>query len=449
MVTRISDSAMYGHLWSTPELDGVFEEHARLQSWLDILAALARAQAKFGIIPAEAAAEIADKARVELIDVEYASEQTRRSGHSTLGLIRELERAIGGSAAEYVYFGATVQDVTDTWFGLIMRDVSVMVSRDLDAIEASLVTLAERHRDTLMAGRTHGQPGAPTTFGLKAASWADEVFRHRQRLRQGHSRWAVGQLGGAIGALAFFGSKGPDLRAAFCAELGLGDPGISWGNARDRIAEFAHVLAMICASLARIGGEVYQLQRPEINELREPTRSDAVGSITMPHKRNPEIAEHLGTLARLARSSAGMLLESMVGEHERDGRTWKVEWVALPEVCLLAGTATSLARALLNGLEVNATAMRENLMAHGGLLSSEQILAELSIRLGRHQAQRLMHELLREIGIAPEGLPEALAERGIADAEQVRSWMSRSAVDVAGTMVDYIVRRARTSGDVS
>ena len=243
---------------------------------------------------------------------------------------------------EHVYVGATVQDLTDTWFGTVLRDVGALVTRELLACEELLLELAARHRDTVMAGRTHGQPGAPITFGFKVASWADEVRRHLDRLAEGRERWCVGQLAGAVGALAFFGADGPELRSRFCAEVGLGDPGMSWLTARDRIAEFGTVLAMVCGTLARIGVEVYELARPEIGELAEPASPGAVSSITMPHKRNPENGEHLDTLARLARSSAAVLLEGMVGGHERDGRSWKAEWVALPEVCQLTAVALRL-----------------------------------------------------------------------------------------------------------
>ena len=159
-----------------------------------------------------------------------------------------------------------------------MATVGRVVWRDLHAVEGLLLDLAERHRSTVMVGRTHGQPGAPITFGFKAASWADEVRRHLDRLAEGRPRWLVAQLGGAVGVLGFFGDDGPAVRAAFCAELGLGDPGISWLTSRDRLAEFANVLAMMCATLARIGNEVYELQRPEIGELREATTAAAVGS---------------------------------------------------------------------------------------------------------------------------------------------------------------------------
>ena len=438
MATRLSDSAMYAHLWSTAELDAVFEERARLQSWLDILVALARAQAGLGIVPAEAADEIAAHAKIEELELDLVVEQTRRTGHSTLGLIHGLERVLGEQAREYVYFGATVQDVTDSWFGLVMRDVGTIVARDLAALETALLDLAQRHRNTVMAGRTHGQPGAVTTFGLKAASWADEVFRHRERMRQGRSRWAVGQLAGAVGTLAFYGSAGARLRAAFCQELGLADPGISWLTARDRVAEFGSVLAMISSTVARIGNEIYELQRPELGELHEPL--PGVSSITMPHKRNPEISEHLDTLGRLARSSAAVLLESMVGQHERDGRTWKAEWIALPEVCLLTGAALRLANTVVGGLEVDVAAMSRNL---NPMLATEQVLAELSSRWGKHRAQRLMHDLLRA-GVTAAELPERLAALGLAEADEVRAWLNRQAVDMATAMVDHVRSRAST-----
>ncbi|MFN2535519.1 MAG: lyase family protein, partial [Pseudonocardiaceae bacterium] len=185
MGTRLSDSAGYAHLWGTDELARVFDESARLQCWLDILVALARAQARLGIIPAGAGEAIAAGARVAALDLDYIAEQTRLTSHSTLGLIRGLQRVLPEHAREYVYFRATVQDLTDSWFGVVMRTVGALVWRDLRALEADLLNLARTHRDTVQVGRTHGQPGAPITFGFKAASWADEVRRHLQRLREG------------------------------------------------------------------------------------------------------------------------------------------------------------------------------------------------------------------------------------------------------------------------
>lgn len=438
MATRLTTSRLYGHLWGTAETDALFDEVLMLQRWLDILVALATAQESLGIVPAGVGERLAAAARVEALDLHLVAEQTRRTSHSTLGLIRGLQQVLPPDVAEHVYVGATVQDLTDTWFGTVLRDVGALVWRDLRACEARLLELAAEHRDTVMVGRTHGQPGSPITFGFKVASWADEVRRHLDRLREGRARWCVGQLAGAVGALAFFGEDGPALRARFCAEVGLGDPGISWLTARDRIAEFGSVLAMVCGTLARIGLEVYELARPEIGELAEPAAPGAVSSITMPHKRNPETAEHLDTLARLARSSASVLVEGMVGAHERDGRSWKAEWVALPEVCQLTAAAVAMSRGLLDGLEVRPAAMAATLDRFGGL-GSERLLAGLSTRLGKHTAQQLLHEILREDGGDPMA---ALVARGVATADEVRAWSTAGAVDAAGVMVDAVLARA-------
>ena len=434
--SRIADSAMYAHLWGTPESRAVFGERARLQGWLDVLAALARAQAAEGLVPAAAAASITASAHVDLLDLDVVAEQTRASGHSTLGLVRALQQVLPPEVHAQVYVGATVQDLTDTWTATALRTVAGLVRRDLLRLEDLLLDLAVRHRDTLQAGRTHGQPGAPVTFGWKAASWADEVRRHLDRLREAGPRWAVGQLGGGVGTLAALGSAGLAVRRRFCAELGLADPGTSWLTARDRVAEAGSVLAMVCGTLARIGLEVYELQRPEIGELREPTRPELVGSITMPHKRNPERSEHLDTLARLVRANAGVLLEGMVGASERDGRSWKAEWLALPEVCLLTTAATALAVELVDGLEVDEAAMRRNLDSWTG---SEQALALLTPRLGKHAAQAALHEALRDGRAAGRTLGEALhdllpgAERLVPDP------------GLAGEMVDLVVARGRAA----
>jgi adenylosuccinate lyase len=437
---RIADSAMYGHLWGTPAVRAVFEERGRLQGWLDVLAALARAQAAEGLIPAAAAAVTTARAQVDLLDLDVVEAETRTSGHSTLGLIRALRDVMPPEVHDWVYVGATVQDLTDTWTALALRTVLAQVRRDLVRAEELALGLAERHRDTVMAGRTHGQPGAPVTFGWKAASWADEIGRHLDRLREGSPRWLVGQLGGGVGSLAAQGPKALAVRARFCAELGLGDPGISWLTARDRIAEVGGVLAMVTASLARIGNEVLELQRPELGELREPVPEGVVGSITMPHKRNPERSEHLDTLARLVRASAGVLLEGMSGVHERDGRSWKAEWVALPEVCLLSATACSFAADLLAGLEVDADAMRRNLDDY---TSSEQALTLLAGRLGRHAAREALQTALADGRHAGKPMAVTLVDAGLLDPAEAAALEPDAGA--CGEMVDLVVARARNA----
>lgn len=439
MSARIADSAMYGHLWGTPAVRAVFEERSRLQAWLAILAALARAQAAEGLVPEAAAEQITRQARVDLLDLDLVAEQTRVTGHSTLGLIRALQQVLPADVHRHVYVGATVQDLTDTWTSLALRTVCGQVWQGLHGIEDLLLDLAERHRETVIAGRTHGQPGAPTTFGWKAASWADEVGRHLDRLVEGGPRWFVGQLGGGVGTLAGLGPRALSVRRRFCAELGLAEPTISWLAARDRVAEIGAVLAMVTGTLARIGTEVYELQRPEIGELREPSSASVVGSITMPHKRNPERSEHLDTLARLVRANAGVLVEGMVGQHERDGRSWKAEWVALPEICLLTSSALQLTEELLKGLEVDAGAMLANLASDTG---SEQALRLLSPRLGKHDAQLALHDALARGRSAGKPMADALVDAGLlSDSERAALTPDTGA---AAAMVDAVVSSARS-----
>jgi len=430
---RLTDSALYGHLWATDELRRVFGEAPRIQGWLDVLATLAQAQAELGIIPEEAAKAIAAASSVELLDLGMVAEETRRTGHSTLGLIRGLQAVLPDEAREWVYYGATVQDITDTWSALAAKKVLGVVWRDLRAIEEMLLSLAEAHRDTLMAGRTHGQPGSPITLGFKAAGWADELRRHLDRLREAGPRLFAGQLGGGVGTIAFFGAQGIELRRRFCDLLGLEDPAISWTSSRDRPAELVHLLALVTSTLARLGNEVYQLSRPEIGELAETPAPGAVGSITMPHKRNPEVAEHLVTLSRLVRAQQGVVLEGMVAEGERDGRGWKAEWAAVPEACLLTGAALDLAKRMLAGLEVRAEAMRRNL---GAMAASEKLLGTLAPSEGKHATQDRLQHLLAGGG----SLEDVVAAAGLDAAD-----LLAPDAGAAGAMVDEVLRRARAA----
>lgn len=437
MGSRITDSALYGHLWGTDETRAIFDEQARIQSWLEILVALAQAQSEAGVIPTEAASAIAGSARVELVDMDLVQQETRASGHSTVGLIRGLQQVLPDQAREWVYYGATVQDLTDTWTALAMERVGGIVWRDLRVVEQDLIGLAERHRDTVMAGRTHGQTGSPITFGFKAAGWADEVRRHLERLGDLPGRCLAGQLGGGVGSLAFFGDRGIEIRRRFCELVGLGDPVISWTSSRDRVDEFTHLLASVAGTLGRIGNEVYELQRPEIGELREPAGAGGIGSITMPHKRNPELSEHLVTLARLVRSSAAVISEGTITEHERDGRGWKAEWVAFPEVCLLTAAALGFAHTILAGLEVDEAAMLRNL---SGWEVSERALSLLAPVLGKHAAQSALQVALAEGRQRGLSAREALAP--LVDEQTLDSLFAAPDSGSCAQMTDLVVARA-------
>ena len=443
-------SAVYAHLWGTAEVDALLSDDARLQAWLDILAALARAQAEVGLIPEAAGTEITLQAKVDRLDLDFVVAETKATSHSTLGLIRGMQRILSPEAGEWFCYGATVQDVSDTWCSLLARDVGGILGRDLRAIETALVALAVEHRATPVTARTHGQPGLPVTFGYKAAVWAAEVRRHLERLRQGRERWLVGQLAGAAGTGSLWGDRRRPLQERFCALLGLGLPEGPWISARDRLAEFGGFLAMVTQTLGKVGNEVLQLQRPEIGEAAEPFTPGAVGSITMPHKRNPERSEHLVTLARLARAEAGVLLESMVVEHERDGRAWKAEWAALPDLCRLTAASLSLGRAVVEGLVVDPGAMATNLGARGGYVLSERVMHALSGRVGKQSAHLMVYEASMagvEQGLS---LREALAAspevgKHLSAAELDALCDPSAAVDQAPEVVDEILAALEVS----
>ncbi|QHC31829.1 class-II fumarase/aspartase family protein [Streptomyces sp. HF10] len=444
MSAHLCDSLLYGHLWSTPELHELLDDEGRIGAWLDILTALALAQADSGIIPADAARQIAEHARPERIDLRELATETRATGHSTLGLIRCLRHRLPAPAREWVYYGATVQDLSDTWHALIARQVMAIADRELAALVDSCADLARRHRDTVMCGRTHGQPGQPVTFGFKAAVWASELARHRTRLAEAAERIQVVQLGGALGTMEFWGARAERLLARFAERLGLGAPDMAWLTARDRVAEFLNLLALVTATLAKIGQEVYTLQRPEIGELGEPWEPGQVGSITMPHKRNPELSEHLVTLARVVRSNAALGVEGMVHEHERDGRAWKTEWLIVPEACMLTGAALSLARRLLSGLEVHPERMLDNVRERGGYLMSEAVMRTLAERLGKHTAHEVVYEAALAgrrdgVGLRAALLDEARVTEVLSPDEIDDSLDSGRSVAAAGVFVDRVL----------
>lgn len=392
MSAHLVDSAIYGHLWATPEIHAMFTDEGRLRAWLEILSTLAEAQAEVGIVPASAAKAIRKTTQTWQPDPKGVGELTRMTGHSTLGLIRLLERELPEDAREWVYFGATVQDLTDTWSALIMREVGDVIERDLRRARAAAADLAWVHRDTIMCGRTHGQPGLPITFGFKAAVWTAELDRHIQRLEQGRPRRELVELGGGLGSMEFWGHQAEPMLESFARRLGLGVPLIPWLTSRDGLAEFISLLAMITATIAKIGDEVYELQRAEISELREPFTPGTVGSITMPHKRNPELSEHVGSLARLVRANADLATQAMIHGHERDGRSWKSEWVLLPEACLYTGVSVAAAVSILEGLEVDAEQMLNNLNAQRGYPMSEPVMRALADRVGKHTAHRIVFD---------------------------------------------------------
>ncbi len=396
MAAAMIDSVVFGSLWTGRHVRELFEEIPRTRAWLEIVAVLAEVQAEFELIPTNAASEIALACRTLEVDDAFLHDVRRgreASGHSMQGLILAVQQCLTPESAQWVYAGATVQDLTDTWLMLTLRESRRLIEGDLEALDDTLATLARAHRDTLMAGRTHGQQGLPITFGFKVAVWLTELRRHRRRVVEIGPRMDVVQLSGGVGSVSSFGPRGMEVQRRFAARLGLQAPTISWTNSRDVLAEWCTLLTLVTGTADRVGHEVYNLQRSEIGELREGFVAGTVGSITMPHKRNPEIGEHLGTLARLVRHLGAAVLEGLVHDHERDGRSWKTEWHAIPEATMLAARAVELLGDVLRRLEVDAARMRANLEGSGGFVLSEAVMLALAPRLGRDAAHRLIYEL--------------------------------------------------------
>ncbi|PZN71161.1 MAG: adenylosuccinate lyase family protein [Candidatus Methylumidiphilus alinenensis] len=396
MPVHISDSAIFGNSWATPELRVLFDDAALVAGWIEVMALLAQTQAEFGLIPAESARQLAQACNTVILDEAFfaeAREDFERTNHSLLGLIRALQRRCPGDSGEWLCYGATVQDITDTQTARILVKVRSVFQTQLKGVAEVLCNLARLYQNAPMCGRTHGQPGLPITFGFKAAGWLDEMQRHRQRLDDLGTRLGVGQLAGGVGSLSSLGARGLALQQRFLDRLDLSTPAISWTASRDRLAEWLNLLALITATADRIGHEVYNLQRPEIGELGEGLTPGTVGSITMPQKRNPEISEHLGTLARQVRHQASQMMENLVHDHERDGRSWKGEWVILPAACLATGKALALLHDLLAHLEVNVGRMRGNLLATKGFVQAEALMLALAPKLGKQSAHALVHAI--------------------------------------------------------
>ncbi|HUA55244.1 MAG TPA: adenylosuccinate lyase [Candidatus Sulfotelmatobacter sp.] len=392
MPSNVFDSILLHHLWGTDEMRAIFSDETRVQKWLDLEAALALEQAALGIVPEAAARDIAEHARVALIDLEVVAEGIRKTKHPLVPALREVQKRCQPQHGEWIHFGPTTQDVLDTGVALQLKAAHAIILRDLGLIGRELYRLADAHKHTAMVGRTHVVHALPITFGHKCAIWLRELARHHERLVQAEPRVFVGGLVGAVGTQASFGERAATLEARVMARLGLGCADISWQPARDRLGEYVVLVGLLGATLAKIANEVLNLSRNEVGELEEPFNEGKVGSSTMPHKRNPTVVENIVTVGRALRHAVALMTESMHHEHERDGAAWKMEWKALPESCLMISAMLAQTKFVLSGLVVHADRMRRNLDLLGGYILSERVMFALSDKLGKQTAHEVVYE---------------------------------------------------------
>jgi adenylosuccinate lyase len=381
-------------------MNELFDERSRVQGWLEILVFLAEAQAEAGLIPVSAAIEIAEKASMDNVDFDFWAEDYKQSGHSVLGLIRCLAKKMSPAGSDFLFLGATVQDVTDTWTSKVCEKVLIQLTEQIELVTDILMRMSENYKFAVMAGRTHGQSGSPVTFGFKCAVWLAEFERHCERIREVGSRLGVVQFTGSVGSMYSLSGKGSEIQENLARKMKMKVPSVAWTSSRDVFYEFLHLQMMLSSTCAKVGNEIYNLQRTEIGEVSEGLSSNQVGSITMPYKKNPELAEQIGTLARAVRYDVHSLAESLIHEHERDGLSWKLEWLQLPQICTMTAKCMEVTVHLLENLQVHPVRMKENLDRNFGISFSERLLMVLAPRSGiskaRAEVQQICETSLRE-----------------------------------------------------
>jgi len=408
MGAYVIDSALFRDQFGTSAMRAIFSDEQTVQKWLDVEAALAKVQAELNIIPAEAAAEIQKKAQVENIDLDALKAEMDRTAHPIVPLLRAMKTACEGDAAEYIHWGATTQDIVDTGTILQMREAfEVLETSYLELID-NVRALAERHKNTVMVGRTHGQQALPITFGFKVATWAAELQRNYARLKKVRKEVLMGQFFGAVGTLASLPENGALVQQRLNEELGLAEPVINWHTARDGLAEMTSALAIACATPAKIANEVFNLQKTEVGELEEPFAEGKVGSSTMPHKRNPPICEGVLAINRAVRATVPLALEGMVTDFERDKVALQVEREYISCLFNMVHSAVLKMCFVTKKLHVRADNMERNLHAQGGLLMSEAVMMKLGKVLGRQEAHDILYEICMKVFEQGGNLKDAL-----------------------------------------
>ena len=404
------DSALFRDMFGTPEMRAVFSDEALVGRYVEVEVALARAEARCGIIPAEAADAIAAAGASPAFDWARLKAETDNVGYPILAIVHQLAE-MAGEAGRYVHWGATTQDIMDTASVLQVRAALDLVEADIDALRGILADLAARHRGTPMAGRTHLQQALPVTFGYKVAIWLAALDRHAERLVQLRPRVLLGQFAGAAGTLASLGDDGFRVQEAFCTELGLDQPVITWHVARDGLAEAVAFLGLVTGTLAKIATDIMLMMSTEFGgEVMEPFVKGRGASSTMPQKGNPISSEIMLATAKAVRQQVALVLDAMVQDFERATGPWHLEWLALPEAFLLTASCLHQARFALSGLTVDAARMRANLGMSGGLIVAEAVMMAAAPALGRQHAHDVVYDACRAAITSGRTLAEALAE---------------------------------------
>lgn len=446
--STVVDSILFRDAFGTAAMRDIFSDRALIQRYIDVEIALAKAEARVGVIPQPAADVIARESRLDRIDFDHMRHETDVVGYPILPLVHQMVEMCG-EAGRYVHWGATTQDIMDSAVALQVRDALAMVATDIRTLRGILADLAVKHRDTPMAGRTHLQQALPVTFGYKVAIWLAMFDRHQQRVAELMPRVAVVGFGGAAGTLASLGDKGLAVQEELAKELGLGVPATTWHVARDGFAEAVNLLALVTGSLGKIALDIMIMASTEFGEVYEPFVKGRGASSTMPQKRNPISSELMLAAAKAVRQHAGLMMDAMIQDFERATGPWHAEWIAIPESFILSSGALHQAKFALGGLIVDTDAMQRNLGLSRGLIVAEAVMMGMAPFIGRQQAHDIVYDACRTVNEKGGTLAEALAAL-----PTVTRHFDRAAIDrltnpanylgLAPVMVDRAITLSRT-----
>jgi 3-carboxy-cis,cis-muconate cycloisomerase len=423
LASTVFDSILFRDAFGTAKMREIFSDHALIQRYIDVEIALAKAEARVGVIPAEAAEVIARESKIDLIDFDKMRHETDIVGYPILPLVHQLVKMCG-EAGRYVHWGATTQDIMDSAVALQVRDALDVVEADVRELRKILAGLAHLHRVTPMAGRTHLQQALPVTFGYKVAIWLAMFDRHQQRLAELRPRVGIVEFAGAAGTLASLGDKGFAVQEAMAEELQLGVPPTTWHVARDGLAETVNLLAIVTGSLGKIALDIMIMASTEFAEVYEPFVKGRGGSSTMPQKRNPISSELMLAAAKAVRQHAGLMVDAMIHDFERATGPWHAEWIAIPESFILTAGALHQAKFVLGGLIVDADRMKHNLALSKGLIVAEAVMMGMAPFTGRQQAHDIVYDACRTVNEKGGTLAEALSAL-----PEVAKHFDRAAID--------------------
>ncbi len=386
------DSRLLGPLFATDEMRAVFSDRARLAAMLDAEAALARAEARFGLVPEGLAAAVA-AIDPDTLDLDALGRETALAGVPTISFVKMVGARLPADLEAAFHKGATTQDIVDTALVLQMLGGLRLLARDLDSVLAGLMRLAQEHRETPQVGRTYGQQAQPLSFGYKVAVWAAGIADAASGLPALRDSALRASLGGPVGTLAGLREHGPAVADAFAAELGLSPAPIAWHANRNGMVGTGLFLASVIGALAKMATDVVHLASTEVGEVAEPHLPGRGGSSAMPHKRNPVSSTVILAAHGAAAGHLGTLVHAMAAGHERPAGAWHAEWHALPSLFGLASGALAEARRLADGMEPDPARMAANLDLTRGLLFADAAAARLAAAMGRGRAHALLETL--------------------------------------------------------